>query len=79
MSRNQSSFEGGSLDTLVLGAGISGLSAAHETLRGDPSADLLIVDREPSAGGVIETESVDGLQVEWGPNSLLGSAGGSFE
>ena len=55
--------------TVIIGAGISGLSAAYYLAReGQPS---LILDSRPTAGGVIQTERVDGCILEGGPDSFL--------
>jgi len=55
--------------TVIVGAGISGLSAAYYLARaGQPS---LILDPRPRAGGVIQTERVEGCTVEGGPDSFL--------
>jgi protoporphyrinogen/coproporphyrinogen III oxidase len=55
--------------TVIVGAGISGLSAAYYLAKaGKPS---LILDPRPRAGGVIQTERVDGCTIEGGPDSFL--------
>jgi protoporphyrinogen/coproporphyrinogen III oxidase len=55
--------------TVIIGAGISGLSAAYYLAReGRPS---LILDPRPHAGGVIRTEHAEGCIVEGGPDSFL--------
>lgn len=62
------------LDTLVLGAGISGLAYAHS--RG-PGAELLVLEAAERAGGLIRTVSVATpfpLRFEAGPEALSGTA-----
>jgi oxygen-dependent protoporphyrinogen oxidase len=55
--------------TVIIGAGISGLSAAYYLAQaGEPS---LLLDPRPRAGGVIQTEHVDGCLIEGGPDSFL--------
>jgi protoporphyrinogen/coproporphyrinogen III oxidase len=57
---------------LVIGAGISGLSAAFELIeRGE---DVLVLDRGEEAGGLVGTDRVRGYQFERGPNSVPASA-----
>lgn len=58
-----------SRQVVIVGAGISGLSAAY-TLR-QAGIDFLVVDRAPRAGGVIETRHIEGCLVEGGPDSYL--------
>jgi len=56
-------------DVLIVGAGISGLSAAY-TLQ-QAGVDFLVVDQRPRAGGVMETRVIEGCQIEGGPDSYL--------
>jgi oxygen-dependent protoporphyrinogen oxidase len=55
----------------VVGAGIAGLAAA---VRLGAHHDVTVFEREPSAGGKIRSEHVDGFLFEWGPNGFLSSA-----
>jgi oxygen-dependent protoporphyrinogen oxidase len=55
--------------TIIVGAGISGLSAAYYLARANQPS--LILDPRPRAGGVIQTERVDGCIIEGGPDSFL--------
>jgi len=57
-----------SYDFIVLGAGISGLSAGYALLK--DNQDFTILESSSRAGGVIESEVFDGLMVEHGPNSM---------
>jgi oxygen-dependent protoporphyrinogen oxidase len=54
----------------VAGAGIAGLAAAWELMRAG-SHDVLILESERRAGGVIVTEQVNGFIVEGGPDGFL--------
>ncbi|MBI2314033.1 MAG: protoporphyrinogen oxidase [Betaproteobacteria bacterium] len=57
---------------VVLGAGISGLAAAHALLaRGHR---VTVLERKGAAGGRIHTEHAGGFLMEHGPNSLLAPA-----
>ncbi|WP_242056819.1 MULTISPECIES: protoporphyrinogen oxidase [Oscillatoriales] len=57
-----------SLDSLILGAGISGLSLAY-TLKQD-GRRILLCDRQPRVGGNITTGSAEGFIWEEGPTSF---------
>ena len=54
------------LDTIVIGAGIAGLTYAHA--RGD--ADLVVLEAAARPGGLITTHRGDGWHVETGPEAL---------
>ncbi len=57
--------------TVIIGAGISGLAAAHQLrLQGD---DVLLLEAGNQIGGVIGSERVDGFLLERGPNTLRGN------
>jgi len=56
-------------DTIVVGAGISGLATAHRLRK--LSRSVAIVDAGAVAGGVIGTRRRDGFLYELGPNSTL--------
>lgn len=63
------------LDVAIVGAGIAGLSAAHTLLergraRGVPIR-LAIFDADTRAGGVIQTERIDGFLLEAGPDCFI--------
>jgi len=60
---------------VVIGGGVTGLSAAHRALelareRGT-ALDLTLVEARDRLGGTIATERVDGFLVEAGPDSFL--------
>ncbi len=57
------------VDVVVIGAGISGLSCAV-ALR-EHGLDVRVLEAAPRAGGVIRTRRVGGWLVEHGPNSTL--------
>ncbi|MBA3975951.1 MAG: protoporphyrinogen oxidase [Candidatus Solibacter sp.] len=55
--------------TLIVGGGITGLSAAYELVRlGRPA---VLIEQQAQLGGVIQTETVDGCVLEQGPDSFL--------
>ncbi len=56
--------------TIIIGAGISGLSCAYELSRLCPDMKIRILERESRAGGVIKTLRKDGLLFECGPESF---------
>ncbi len=58
-------------DVIIVGAGISGLSAAHFLAEQKPGLKVAIVDKSDRAGGVIKTYREKGYQAEWGPHGFL--------
>src|SRR6516162_335998 len=56
---------------LILGGGVSGLTAAHRLQQLLPAADVLLIERQSRPGGVIGTIERDGFRVETGPNGFL--------
>jgi oxygen-dependent protoporphyrinogen oxidase len=56
------------LDTVVIGAGISGLVAAYRLKRAERG--VLLLEAADAPGGAIRTERVDDFLVERGPNSI---------
>ncbi len=59
-------------DVIIIGAGISGLSCAW-TLK-KLGIDAVILEESSRPGGVIQTETINGYQIERGPNSFQASA-----
>jgi len=64
------------LDTLVVGAGISGLAFAHGRLRATPGEKLLVLEASERAGGLVRTLVQDGFRFEEGPEALPSGARG---
>jgi oxygen-dependent protoporphyrinogen oxidase len=56
-------------DVIVIGAGITGLTAAYEIAR--LGLRPLVLESSSRAGGLIRTEHVDGFTIEAGPDSIL--------
>jgi len=54
---------------IVIGAGISGLSAALKLK--DRGFEVVVLEKAPRAGGVIETFSENGFKAEGGSNSVM--------
>jgi len=59
------------VDSVIIGAGISGLVVAHRLKR--MGRDILLIESGDRVGGVIQSREVEGFLIECGPNSLRGS------
>jgi len=59
-------------DAIVIGAGISGLTAAFELMRA--GKDPLLLEASSQVGGLICSESQDGYLLEHGPNTVRATA-----
>lgn len=57
--------------SVIIGAGISGLVAAHRLKK--MGRDPLLIESGDRVGGVIQSREVEGFLIECGPNSLRGS------
>ena len=57
--------------TLVIGGGISGLSAAWELVSGDHPASVVVIEGSDRLGGKIATAPFAGLDLDTGPDSFL--------
>jgi len=55
----------------VIGGGIAGLAAAY---RLGAKHDVVLFEREATAGGKIRSERIDGFLFEWGPSTILSGA-----
>ncbi len=56
-------------DVIILGGGISGLATAYRLHRA--GLDVLLLEKSRRIGGAIQSESVDGFLIDYGPNSSL--------
>ncbi len=59
------------LDYTIIGAGITGLVTAHSLKKS--GQNILVLEANEHAGGVIQTFDADGFLLERGPNSLRGT------
>lgn len=57
------------VETIIIGAGISGLSTAHFLHK--KSSDFLVIEAEKKVGGIISTKKESGFLCENGPNTVL--------
>jgi oxygen-dependent protoporphyrinogen oxidase len=58
-----------SVEVAVIGAGISGLSAAYELNRRQRS--FVVIEASEKPGGVVQTERIDDFLIDEGPDALL--------
>jgi oxygen-dependent protoporphyrinogen oxidase len=63
--------DGGPRRVAIVGAGISGLAAAHRLLERDPAVEVTVLDGAPRAGGVLQTRYRDGFLLEASADSFL--------
>nr|WP_263312902.1 protoporphyrinogen oxidase [Mammaliicoccus sp. Marseille-Q6498] len=56
----------------IIGAGITGLSAAHYLRKEDPNIQIDVYEQQDRVGGKIKTYRKDGYTIELGPESYLG-------
>lgn len=56
-------------DVIIIGGGISGLTAAYALAKAGRAATL--IERESTLGGVMQTRHLDGCVIESGPDSFL--------
>ena len=56
----------------VVGAGVSGLTAAYRVRLADPSIDVVVLEASQRPGGALRTVEVAGIPLDAGPDSFLG-------
>lgn len=56
---------------VVVGAGISGLAAAHHLQSVAPAVEVVVLERSDRVGGMVQTEIVDGRVIELGPEGFV--------
>jgi len=61
----------GLYDVLIIGGGLSGLSAAHFMHKHIPEANLCILEKSTRSGGAVKSFKMEGFQGEWGPHGFL--------
>jgi oxygen-dependent protoporphyrinogen oxidase len=65
------------IDVIVIGGGITGLTAAYELSKRGLRA--VVLEASPRGGGLIRTDRVDGFTIEAGPDSLLAAKPAALE
>lgn len=63
----------------VIGAGITGLAAAHRLVTADPDVSVTVFESSGRCGGIIQTISRDGFLVELGPDSFITNKPGGIQ
>jgi oxygen-dependent protoporphyrinogen oxidase len=58
-------------DVIIVGGGISGLSALHFLRLKNPQLSVKLFEAESRLGGTIGTDQIDGYSFDWGPNGFL--------
>ncbi|MGI9536213.1 MAG: protoporphyrinogen oxidase, partial [Desulfocapsaceae bacterium] len=66
-------------DTIIIGAGLSGLVIAHKLKCRQPEHQLLLLEKSASTGGVISSFSDSGYLAEYGPHGFLDNCAESRE
>ncbi len=64
---------------IIVGGGISGLTLAHRLEQLAPDIEVVLLERQPRTGGVIDTVERDGYRVETGPNGFLDNNPATFD
>ncbi|MCM2373240.1 protoporphyrinogen oxidase [Aporhodopirellula aestuarii] len=63
----------------IIGGGVSGLAAAHQVIKLDPSLDVQLFEAGPRVGGVIQTIRKDGFLIEGAADNFITSIPGGIE
>lgn len=58
-------------EIIIVGAGLSGLSAAHFLRRSAPDLDILLLEQDSRPGGAVRSFREQGYLAEWGPHGFL--------
>lgn len=58
-------------EIIIVGAGLSGLSAAHFLHASAPDLDILILEQDSRPGGAVRSFQEQGYLAEWGPHGFL--------
>jgi oxygen-dependent protoporphyrinogen oxidase len=58
-------------DVIIVGGGISGLSALHFLVSQYPGLRVRLLESDNRLGGTIGTDRIDGYSLDWGPNGFL--------
>lgn len=68
-----------SIDTIIIGGGLSGLTVAHFLQKYMPEARVTILEKTASFGGAIRSFHQDGYLAEWGAHGFLDNVEASRE
>ena len=68
-----------SKDTIIIGAGLTGLVIGHKLKSRHPDHQVLLLDKSASTGGVIRSFSDNGYLAEYGPHGFLDNCAESRE
>lgn len=66
-------------DVVIVGAGLSGLSAAHFLHKLSPGLDVILIEKDSRPGGAVMSFKDEGFQGEWGPHGFLDNTAESQE
>jgi len=66
-------------EVIIIGAGLSGLSAAHFLRKYTPDLDILVLEQTERPGGAVHSFKEQGYLAEWGPHGFLDNAPESRE
>lgn len=58
-------------DVIIIGGGISGLTALHYIKQDKPNLSVALFEADQRLGGTIGTDKVNGYSFDWGPNGFL--------
>lgn len=64
---------------VVIGGGLSGLSAAHRVREREADAQVTVLEASERAGGILGTVERDGFVIETGPDSILSEKTAAIE
>ncbi len=70
---------GNTVDTVIIGGGLSGLTTAHFLQKFKPETRITILEKAPSPGGAIRSYHQDGYLAEWGAHGFLDNVEASRE
>ena len=68
-----------SINTLIIGGGLSGLTVAHFLKKYQPGVKISILEKSSSPGGAIRSFHQDGFLAEWGAHGFLDNVEASRE
>jgi protoporphyrinogen/coproporphyrinogen III oxidase len=66
-------------DLVVIGGGITGLTAAFYALRAAPDSSVVVLEAGPRAGGKVSSVRLCGLDIDAGPDAFLARVSGAVE